>query len=188
MCTGQAVRLRHIRAGRPKPGLMRQHLTCVQTAQVVSGAQVQGATLGSATLHLVPGPVRAGEYCFSVGSAGSCTLVLQTVWPALLQATPANAGPSRLVLGAALPAGLAARELQILADGLGWPPERLHVPALPPEEGPGHAVMATLRHALVSELASGFGDRRRGAPRPRRPCCRPCASTRRTRRPWGPVW
>jgi RNA 3'-terminal phosphate cyclase (ATP) len=38
------------------------------------------------------------------------------------------------------------------------------VPALRREEGPGHAVMGTLRHAQVCELATGFGDRRRGVP------------------------
>ncbi len=95
MCTGQAFELSRIRAGRPKPGLMRQHLTCVNAATEVCGAQVQGAELNSQSLRFVPGPVRAGDYAFSVGTAGSCTLVLQTVWPALMLA----AAPSRVKLG-----------------------------------------------------------------------------------------
>lgn len=86
MCTGQPVALKNIRAKRAKPGLMRQHLTCVDAAREVSGAQVQGAELGSQSLVFAPGPVRAGGYRFNVGTAGSCTLVLQTVWPALLLA------------------------------------------------------------------------------------------------------
>ena len=86
MCTGQAFTLTKIRAGRAKPGLMRQHLTCVNAATAVSGATVQGAELGSSTLVFEPGPVKAGAYAFSVGTAGSCTLVLQTVWPALMLA------------------------------------------------------------------------------------------------------
>lgn len=86
MCTGQAFTLRRIRARRPKPGLMRQHLTCVNAAAEVCAAQVQGAELSSQTLRFVPGEVRAGRYQFNVGTAGSCTLVLQTVWPALMLA------------------------------------------------------------------------------------------------------
>ena len=86
MCTGQAFTLARIRARRAKPGLMRQHLTCVNAATAVSGATVQGAELGSGTLVFEPGSVTAGEYAFSVGTAGSCTLVLQTVWPALMLA------------------------------------------------------------------------------------------------------
>ena len=95
MCTGQAVRVDRIRAKRPKPGLMRQHLTCVQAAAAVCDAKVDGAELGSATLVFKPGRVRAGDYTFNVGTAGSCTLVLQTVLPALMLA----AQPSRLSLG-----------------------------------------------------------------------------------------
>ena len=94
MCTGRAFTLARVRARRAKPGLMRQHLTCVQAATVVSGASVQGDELGSGTLVFHPGAVRAGDYAFSVGTAGSCTLVLQTVWPALMLAD----APSRLEL------------------------------------------------------------------------------------------
>jgi RNA 3'-terminal phosphate cyclase (ATP) len=95
MCTGQPFTLTKIRAGRAKPGLMRQHLTCVNAAAEVCGAEVQGAELNSQSLVFTPGPVRAGDYVFNVGTAGSCTLVLQTVWPALMLAN----APSRLKLG-----------------------------------------------------------------------------------------
>jgi RNA 3'-terminal phosphate cyclase (ATP) len=95
MCTGQPFTLTKIRAGRAKPGLMRQHLTCVNAAAEVCGAEVQGAELNSQSLTFTPGPVRAGDYAFNVSTAGSCTLVLQTVWPALMLAD----APSRLKLG-----------------------------------------------------------------------------------------
>lgn len=94
MCTGLSFRIENIRAKRSKPGLMRQHLTSVMAAQRVSGAEVKGAELGSMTLEFVPGKVRGGEYEFTVGTAGSVTLVLQTVLPALLRAD----APSRLKL------------------------------------------------------------------------------------------
>ena len=86
MCTGQPIRIAHIRARRSKPGLMRQHLTCVQAAAAVCNATVSGDELGSQTLVFEPGAVRAGDYMFNVGTAGSCTLVLQTVLPTLMLA------------------------------------------------------------------------------------------------------
>jgi RNA 3'-terminal phosphate cyclase (ATP) len=90
MCTGQPMAIQRIRAKRPKPGLMRQHLTCVQAAVAVCGAKVVGAELGSQTLVFEPGLVRAGDYAFNVGTAGSCTLVLQTVLPALMLCAEAS--------------------------------------------------------------------------------------------------
>jgi RNA 3'-terminal phosphate cyclase (ATP) len=86
MCTGEPLRIVNIRAKRAKPGLMRQHLVCVQAAQAVSGAAVSGAELGSQTLEFKPGAVRPGDYEFAIGTAGSCTLVLQTVLPPLMLA------------------------------------------------------------------------------------------------------
>jgi RNA 3'-terminal phosphate cyclase (ATP) len=65
---------------------MRQHLVAVQAAARVCGAQVSGAALGSQELEFIPGQVQGGDYRFAIGSAGSCTLVLQTVLPALLTA------------------------------------------------------------------------------------------------------
>jgi len=92
--TGTPVRLRNIRAGRARPGLMRQHLTAVQAAARVSGARVEGAEVGSAEIVFHPAGIWPGEYRFDIGTAGSTTLILQTVLPALLHAS----GPSRLTL------------------------------------------------------------------------------------------
>lgn len=86
MCTGRPFTMARIRAGRAKPGLMRQHLTCVNAAAEICDAEVQGAEVNSQTLTFTPGKVRSGNYSFNVGTAGSCTLVLQTVWPALMMA------------------------------------------------------------------------------------------------------
>lgn len=94
LVTGQPFKITRIRAGRKKPGLMRQHLTAVNAAAQVGQARVRGAGLGSTELTFEPGDVRPGEYHFAVGTAGSATLVLQTVLPPLLTAP----GPSRLTL------------------------------------------------------------------------------------------
>jgi RNA 3'-terminal phosphate cyclase (ATP) len=86
MITGQPFRITNIRANRSKPGLMRQHLVAVQAAAQVSGASVAGAELGSSRLSFTPRRVMGGDYHFAIGSAGSCTLVLQTIVLALLHA------------------------------------------------------------------------------------------------------
>ncbi|OQY47711.1 MAG: RNA 3'-terminal phosphate cyclase [Candidatus Parabeggiatoa sp. nov. 2] len=85
ICTGKPFRITQIRAGRKKPGLQRQHLTAVQAARDISAAQVEGDKMGSTTLSFVPGEIWPGKYHFAVGTAGSTTLVLQTVlYPLLL--------------------------------------------------------------------------------------------------------
>ena len=92
MITGQPFTITGIRAGRAKPGLLRQHLTAVKAATEICRATVEGAELGSQRLVFRPGTVRGGDYRFAIGSAGSSTLVLQTVLPALWFAD----GPSRV--------------------------------------------------------------------------------------------
>lgn len=94
MITGRPFRIERVRGGRRKPGLLRQHLTAVQAAAAICGAQVDGAALGSQALSFRPGPIRGGDYRFAIGTAGSCTLVLQTVLPALWFA----AGPSTVAV------------------------------------------------------------------------------------------
>ncbi len=94
VATGTALRVHRIRAGRPKPGLLHQHLAAVRAAAMVSDATVEGAELRSAQIIFRPRRIRAGTYRFAVGSAGSAILVLQTVLPPLLLAD----APSHLVV------------------------------------------------------------------------------------------
>ncbi len=86
LATGTPFRLVNIRAGRAKPGLMRQHLTAIQAAAAIGSAQVDGASIGARDITFYPGAVQGGAYHFAVGTAGSATLVLQTILPALLTA------------------------------------------------------------------------------------------------------
>lgn len=84
LLTGKAVHLINIRAGRKKTGLMRQHLVCVQAAKQIGHAVVEGDHLHSTELRFAPHIVQAGHYHFSIGSAGSTMLVLQTLLPVLM--------------------------------------------------------------------------------------------------------
>jgi RNA 3'-terminal phosphate cyclase (ATP) len=94
LVTGQPFRIEKIRAGRKNPGLLRQHLTAVKAAAQIGQATIAGDSIGSTQLTFAPGRIAAGEYTFAVGTAGSTTLVLQTILPALLRAN----APSRLTL------------------------------------------------------------------------------------------
>lgn len=99
--TGRPVRIENIRAGRRKPGLRPQHLTCVRAAKKICAARVEGSKLNSQALTFVPQTApQAGTYTFDVaqaakgGSAGSVSLVLQTVLLPLAMAE----GSSQLTL------------------------------------------------------------------------------------------
>lgn len=94
MVTGKPFRIEKIRAGREKSGLLRQHLAAVLAAKDVGQADVDGAVLSSTSLSFKPKSIQPGEYHFVVGTAGSGTLVMQTVLPALMIAS----APSRLVI------------------------------------------------------------------------------------------
>ena len=94
LITGKPFHIDNIRAKRPKPGLMRQHLACVQAAVAVGGGvektqamnkAAEAVQIGETSLTFTPGKICAGDYEFAIGSAGSCMLVLQTVlWPLVM--------------------------------------------------------------------------------------------------------
>lgn len=82
--TGTPVRVTNVRAGRERPGLRPQHLAAISAAGMVCEATIRGGHIGSTELLFEPGgPVSPGDYAFDIGTAGSTTLVLQTVLPAL---------------------------------------------------------------------------------------------------------
>ncbi len=77
--TGQPMHMRRIRAGRPKPGLRRQHLACVQAAAALANAETRGAAVDSMSLEFVPHGIAEDDLVIDIGSAGSTTLVVQTI-------------------------------------------------------------------------------------------------------------
>ena len=105
MHLGQSVQIVNIRAGRSKPGLMRSHLAAVRAAAQVSCAELKGAQVGSTRLEFRPqaGVVNGGTSRFAIGSAGSTTLLMQTLLPVLAQATE----PSLIMLSGGTHNGMA---------------------------------------------------------------------------------
>jgi RNA 3'-terminal phosphate cyclase (ATP) len=229
--TGQPFTMKNIRAGRAKPGLMRQHLVSVQAAAQICDAELSGAEIGSQSLVFKPKAIKGGDYAFAIGTAGSCMLVLQTVMPALLFAPTAStvklsggthnplAPPAQFLqrsycrkmaeMGASIdvelkrfgfypagggevvariepckalrpmhwlergervkayaeafvagiPTSVGLRELECIAQGMGWKDDQLLMRSLPQEQGPGNALMLTLEYDKVTAVFSAFGEK-----------------------------
>lgn len=121
--TGTPFRIERIRGGRKRPGLRRQHLAAVQAAARITGARCVGDEMSSASLRFEPSAPRPGYYRFDIGSAGSATLVLQTVLPILFFTD----GPSEVtVVGGthnpmAPPFDFLASSFAPLIAGIGFP-------------------------------------------------------------------
>ncbi|MGC8571569.1 RNA 3'-terminal phosphate cyclase [Caldivirga sp.] len=81
--TGKPFKIINIRAKRSNPGLQPQHLASVMAAAKISDAKVDGAYKGSLSLTFEPGKVKCGSYSIDIGTAGSISLVLQTLLPVL---------------------------------------------------------------------------------------------------------
>ena len=92
--TGKPFCIKNIRAGRKKSGLKRQHVTGVNAAREICGGAAVGAELNSSELTFIPGPIQTRDFHFKIGTAGSTTLVAQTVLPALMMADK----PSSIVI------------------------------------------------------------------------------------------
>ncbi len=98
--TGKSLHIENIRAARRNPGLAKQHLSCVRAVCQICAGQCRGAALRSSVLDfhpapprggVQPAPVQSGDFHFDIGSAGSASLVIQTVIPALFLADKPSA-------------------------------------------------------------------------------------------------
>jgi len=92
--TDREIRIENIRANRTPPGLKAQHRAAVRGAATICGARVTGDEIGSSVVEFKPGAIRPGDHSIDIGTAGSVTLLLQTLLPPLLSAE----GPSTLRL------------------------------------------------------------------------------------------
>ncbi|RLI74740.1 RNA 3'-phosphate cyclase [Archaeoglobales archaeon] len=77
--TLKPVEVYNIRANRPKPGLAAQHLKGIESAKIISDAEVEGLRLGSTKVVFKPRNLKGGSFKVDIETAGSVTLILQTV-------------------------------------------------------------------------------------------------------------
>jgi RNA 3'-terminal phosphate cyclase (ATP) len=83
--TGKPVRIARIRQGRPKPGLAAQHAWAILALADLCGARTSGIAPGSSEIVFAPGEIRGGSHKVNIGTAGSVTLLMQCLLPALLK-------------------------------------------------------------------------------------------------------
>lgn len=82
--TGEPVKIIKIRAKRPKPGLRPQHLYGVLALRELSNGEVRGAREGSTELEFYPKGIKTKHIRVPIKTAGSITLVLQALLPAMV--------------------------------------------------------------------------------------------------------
>lgn len=90
LLTKKALQIHNIRSKRSSPGLKQQHLTALRAAAEISNAQVEGDFPGSQEVLFVPGEIKPGKYSFKITTAGSTTLVMQTIFMPLSAASRAS--------------------------------------------------------------------------------------------------
>jgi len=82
------VRIKNIRVKRSNPGLRPQHLTAVKAVAALSSAEVTGLSVGSLEISFNPlRRLQGGSLKFDAGTAGSTTLILQSLMPAMSYAS-----------------------------------------------------------------------------------------------------
>jgi RNA 3'-phosphate cyclase len=79
--TMKPIRVVNIRAGRPKPGLKRQHIAGIEVTGKIVAAEIKGLEVGSTIVEFVPRERHGGAINYDVGTAGSISLVLQAALP-----------------------------------------------------------------------------------------------------------
>jgi RNA 3'-phosphate cyclase len=80
---GIEVEVFNIRAKRPKPGLRPQHFWSISATAQLCEAEVDGLVQNSTRVLFSPGPIREKELNLDLGTAGSITLLLQSVVQAI---------------------------------------------------------------------------------------------------------
>ena len=81
--TRKPIRVYNVRANRAKPGLRAQHLSAVEAVARLVNAKTHGLALGSKEIQFIPGSTEAKHIEIDVGTAGSTSLVLQAMMPAM---------------------------------------------------------------------------------------------------------
>jgi len=81
--TEKPFKITNIRSGK---GLKAQHLTGIKAVEKLTDGKLKNANIGSKEIEFIPGKIKAGDYKFDVGTAGSISLVLQSLVPACIHA------------------------------------------------------------------------------------------------------
>jgi len=81
--TNKAIEVFNIRAKREPTGLRPQHATAIKAVASLCNADVENLSIGSSMIRFVPKEMQSGSMKMDVGTAGSITMILQAVIPAV---------------------------------------------------------------------------------------------------------
>ena len=79
----KSIKITNIRLNRSNPGLRPQHLTVVKALAQISKASISGLRLGQTEVIYHPREIRSNSFVFNIGTAGSISLLLQSMIPIL---------------------------------------------------------------------------------------------------------
>jgi len=79
----EEVRVFNIRKKRSPPGLKAQHLSAVRAIAKITNAKLEGDSLGSEEIIFHPREIMGGNVRINIGTAGSISLILQAILPAI---------------------------------------------------------------------------------------------------------
>lgn len=85
--TGTPCHIINVRSARRNPGLRTQHLLGLQALARLCDGRLEGGAVGSREIAFFPGRVSARSLIIKIGTAGSVTLIIQTLLPVLLGAS-----------------------------------------------------------------------------------------------------
>jgi len=79
--TKKPCRVFNIRRGRPKPGLANQHLLGLRALVNLCQGKLEGDEIGAEEIKFYPNQIQTKELSIKIGTAGSITLILQSLIP-----------------------------------------------------------------------------------------------------------
>ncbi len=82
--TGKAFEAKNIRKGRKTPGLKAQHLSAIRSLKELCNAKTSDVEIGSETLTFIPKKLVPKTLNIDIGTAGSITLLMQSLWAPLI--------------------------------------------------------------------------------------------------------
>ena len=81
--TNTPIEIQNIRKKRKVPGLRAQHLTSIKLLSQICDAKVEGLKIGSTFIKFIPKNVHSCSLDANIGTAGSISLILQVLIPAV---------------------------------------------------------------------------------------------------------
>lgn len=81
--TKRPIQIENIRHNRKVPGLRPSHLSTINLLGKICNAQMGGASVGSTSVTFTPGEIQDTKLAENVGTAGSISLILQAIIPAV---------------------------------------------------------------------------------------------------------